>query len=102
MAKSNGLALLLPAVIGAGIGVFLFKMQSDKEMEQLRAQMAAAQAASMQRGGLSNSVWLSYNTVPYFLDKLPTTTEWNPENLNFQGSINNTTGYAFVIPKSAM
>jgi hypothetical protein len=99
----NGLNYLLPAVIGAGIGVFLFKMQSDKEVQRLQASVAAAQAAQQTRGGLSNSLWLSYNTTPYFLDKLPTTTEWNPENLNFSGSISDAGfGYTFVIPKSAM
>jgi hypothetical protein len=101
--KGNGLSMLLPAVIGGAIGIFLFKMQSDKQMQTLQSQVKAAQAIESQRGGLSNSLYLSYNTVPYFLHNLPTTTEWNPENLSFSGSISDAgNGYAFVIPKSAM
>lgn len=95
--------LLLPALVGGAIGVFLFKMQSDKKMQEMQAQMASQAAAQETRGALSNSLYLSYNTVPYFLDKLPTTTEWNPENLQFSGSISDAgNGYTFVIPKSAM
>lgn len=104
MAKGgNGLGLIIPAILGAGVGVLLFKMQSDKKVAELEAQVRAATANEMVRGALSNSVWLSYNTVPYFLDKLPTTTEWNPENLKFSGSISDAGyGYTFVIPKSVM
>jgi len=101
--KTNGLNMLLPAVIGGAIGIFLFKMQSDKQVQDLQSQVKAAQANEMQRGGLSNSLYLSYNTTPYFLHNLPTTTEWNPENLSFSGSISDAgKGYEFVMPKSAM
>ena len=94
--------LLLPAVIGGAIGIFLFKMQSDKQLAAVEARAKAA-AAQQERGGLSNSLYLSYNTVPYFLHALPTTSEWNPENLSFSGSISDAgKGYEFVIPKSAM
>ena len=101
--KLNGMNLLLPAVLGGAIGVFLYKMQADKQMEQLQTQVKAAAAQDMSRGGLSNSLYLSYNTVPYFLHNLPTTTEWNPENLSFSGSISDAGyGYTFAMPKSAM
>jgi hypothetical protein len=101
----NGLTSLLPLVLGAGVGVFLYKMHSDKELAAANAKAKAAAAVQevASRGGLSNSLYLSYNTVPYFLDKLPNTTEWNPENLQFSGSISDAgNGYTFVIPKSAM
>lgn len=101
--KINGLNMLLPAVIGGAIGIFLFKMQSDKQIQDLQAKAAVAAKMEQTRGGLSNSLYLSYNTVPYFLHNLPTTTEWNPENLQFSGSISDAgKGYEFVIPKSAM
>lgn len=100
--KGGGLELLVPALIGGAIGVFLFKMQSDKEMAALEARVKAEAAAQM-RGGLSDSLFLSYNTTPFFLHNLPTTTEWNPESLQFSGSISDAgNGYTFVIPKSAM
>ena len=99
--KINGLNLLLPAVIGGAIGIFLFKMQSDKQIQDLQAKAVAAK--TQERGGLSDSLYLSYNTVPYFLHNLPTTTEWNPENLQFSGSISDAgNGYTFAMPKSAM
>lgn len=101
--KSNGLGMLLPALIGAGLGVFLFKMNSDKQVAELQAKVNAAAAAEQMRGGLSDSLYLSYNTVPYFLHNLPTTSEWNPENLSFSGSISDAGyGYTYAIPKSAM
>ena len=104
MKLGNSLTSLLPLLLGAGVGVFLYKMHSDKQVAAAEAAVRSAVAAeSMQRGTLSNSLYLSYNTVPYFLDKLPTTTEWNPENLQFSGSISDAgNGYSFVIPKSAM
>lgn len=101
--KGNGLGLLLPALLGGAIGVFLFKMQSDKQMAEMETKVKSAAQQELMRGGLSNSLWLSYNTVPYFLHNLPTTTEWNPENLQFSGSISDAgNGYTFAMPKSAM
>lgn len=99
----GGLSMLLPALIGGAIGVFLFKMQADKETEAKIAAVRAQAMAESARGGLSDSLYLSYNTVPFFLGNLPTTSEWNPENLQFSGSISDAgNGYSFVIPKSAM
>ena len=101
--KLGGLTSLLPLLLGAGAGVFLYKMHADKEAAVVQSKVKAAAAQDMMRGALSNSLYLSYNTVPYFLDKLPSTTEWNPENLQFSGSISDAgNGYTFVIPKSAM
>jgi hypothetical protein len=101
--KLNGLNLLLPAVLGGAIGIFLFKMQSDKQIAEAEAKVKAATVAEAARGGLSTSQILSYNTTPYFLHNLPTTTEWNPENLSFSGSISDAGyGYTFAMPKSAM
>jgi hypothetical protein len=95
--------LLLPVVIGGAIGVFLYKMQADKQVQELESRVKAATVAQTMRGGLSDSLYLSYNTVPYFLHNLPITTEWNPENLQFSGSISDAgKGYTFAIPKSAM
>lgn len=103
LGKGKGLDLLVPALLGAGIGVVLFKMHSDKQIADLEAKVKAAVANDAIRGGLSNSLWLSYNTVPFFLHNLPTTSEWNPENLQFSGSISDAgKGYTYVIPKSAM
>lgn len=101
--KLGGLTSLLPLLLGAGAGVLLYKMHADKEAAVVQSKVKAAAAQDMMRGALSNSLYLSYNTVPYFLDKLPSTTEWNPENLQFSGSISDAgNGYTFVIPKSAM
>ena len=78
-------------------------MHADKQVATVQQAAKAAAVQDTMRGALSNSLYLSYNTVPYFLDKLPTTTEWNPENLQFSGSISDAgNGYTFVIPKSAM
>ena len=99
----NGLSQLLPLLLGAGAGVLIYKMHADKQVATAESKVRAAASQEMSRGALSNSLYLSYNTVPYFLDKLPTTTEWNPENLQFSGSISDAgNGYTFVIPKSAM
>lgn len=102
--KGQGLNLLLPGLLGAAIGVFLFKMQSDKSMEETHAKIRAqAMAEAIKGNGLSNSQILSYNTVPFFLHNLSTVSEWNPENLQFSGSISDAgNGYTYVIPKSAM
>ena len=103
MKLGNGISQLLPLLLGAGVGVLLYKMHADKQVATVQSAAKAAAVQDTMRGALSNSLYLSYNTVPYFLDKLPTTTEWNPENLQFSGSISDAgNGYTFVIPKSAM
>ena len=97
--KGNGLGMLLPVVIGGAIGVFAYKtifekMEQEKAMKQYAAKMAV-QAAP--KG--SQAIDLSYNTVPY--TELTSTTEWNPEDLNFSGSISSAgKGYTFVVPYS--
>jgi hypothetical protein len=103
MKLGTGLTSLLPLLLGAGVGVLIYKMHADKQVASVQQAAKAAAVQDTMRGALSNSLYLSYNTVPYFLDKLPTTTEWNPENLQFSGSISDAgNGYTYVIPKSAM
>jgi hypothetical protein len=92
----KGLGSLVPIVIGGAIGVFAYKTIFEKA-EQERLLKDAARATAMAQMPKGNSaIDLSYNTVPY--TELTSTTEWNPENLDFSGSISR--AYTFVVPYS--
>ena len=92
----SAVGMLLPVVIGGAIGVFAYKTIFEKaEQDKLMKQYAATQAAQALPKG-NAAIDLSYNTVPY--TELTSTTEWNPEDLNFSGSISR--AYTFVTPYS--
>lgn len=100
--KLGGLNLLLPAVIGGVVGMYLYKMHADKETQAkiMQATQAATRDITNEvlQAGL-NSNGGRYNTTPYF--ELAATTEWNPEELKFSGSISDAgKGYELVMPYS--
>jgi hypothetical protein len=97
----KGLGMLIPVVIGGAIGVFAYKTIFEKAEQEKLLQQAAAAASSQQRmlGSGSQAIDLSYNTVPY--TELTSTTEWNPEDLNFSGSISTAgKGFELTVPYS--
>jgi hypothetical protein len=97
LGSGKGLGTLIPVVIGGAIGVFAYKTIFEKaEQEKLLKDAARATAMTQMAQGGSQAIDLSYNTVPY--TELTSTTEWNPEDLNFSGSISR--AYTFVTPYS--
>ena len=97
--NAKGLGMLLPVVVGGAIGVFAYKtifekMEQEKVMKEYARKMAME---NMPKGDAA--IDLSYNTLPY--TELTSTTEWNPEDLNFSGSISTAgKGFELTVPYS--
>lgn len=97
----KGLGMLIPVVVGGAIGVFAYKTIFEKaEQDRLLKEYAMKSLAQQKASGAgSQAIDLSYNTIPY--TELTSTTEWNPEDLNFSGSISTAgKGFELTVPYS--